>query len=80
MTSKYDTLNAILGWCKSHPNSDYFYYFDVDAHQRSIASLCDAPYRNKTWLVRKGVSEKRDATHGLMRYALSMNAEDVQQL
>ena len=71
MTSKYEALKAVLGWCKSHPNRDTFYYYEVGCHQRSVASLCDSPYRNKIWLVRKGVSEKRDATHGLMRYALS---------
>ena len=71
MTSKYETLKAILGWCKSHQNREYFYYHDVGAHQRSVASLCDSPYRNKIWLVRKGVSEKKDTTHGVMRYALS---------
>jgi hypothetical protein len=92
MTKKYETLKTILSWCKQHPNRDTFYYFEIGINTRSIAALCDTPFKGRVWLRRRGVScdtpfkgrvwlrrrgvsEKRDATHGLMRYALSTNVE-----
>lgn len=76
MTKKYETLKTILEWCKRHPSRDWFHYYEVDINTRSIAALCDTPFKGRVWLCRSGVSEKRDATHGLVKYALSSHALD----
>lgn len=70
MSKKYIAIQKICEWCRSHPKRDTFYYYEVGCHQRTLASLCDSPYRDRTWLTRRGTSEKRDATHGLMMYSI----------
>ena len=74
MTKKYDTLKTIQQWCKRHPSRDFFHYYEVGINTRSIAALCDVPFKGRVWLARRGVSEKRGATHGLVKYALSSYA------
>ena len=69
MTKKFDAIYKICEWSKRHHKKEFFYY-EVDVHPKTLASLCDSPYRDRTWLARRGTSDKRDATHGLVRYSL----------
>jgi hypothetical protein len=73
MTKKYETLKAIRKWCESHPNRKFFYYYEIGIQTRSIGALCEVPFKGRVWVKKVGISNNRDATHGLVQYALSTN-------
>jgi hypothetical protein len=76
MAKKYDAIYKICEWSGRHHKKEFFYY-EVNVHPRTLASLCDSPYRDRTWVKRCGKSEKRDATHGLMKYSLAIGIDLV---
>ena len=69
MPSKYDTLQRILKYCRTHHTRDFF-QFNVGVHPRSIGAICDNGYRSKQWIARVGRSQERDGTHGNWKYRL----------
>lgn len=68
--NKHDNLVRIVRWCKAHRNKD-FHYHDVGISSLTLGALCDAKFRGKIWLVRKGKAVTKDGNNGLVMYGLA---------
>ena len=76
--SKYDTLKAVLYWCKIHDRRE-FYYYDVGISSHQLSMLCRSGYRRKAYIEKKGRSPERGHKYRLWRYGLidGINIEEI---
>ena len=67
--SRYDILQTVLHWCKTHNRRD-FYYYEVNIPSQQLAMLCRSGYRRKKYIEKKGRSPEKGFNYRLWRYGL----------
>ena len=72
--SKYDALQTVLHWCRTH-NRREFYYYEVNVPSQQLSMLCRGGWRRKKYIEKKGRSEKKGYNYRLIKYGLLDNID-----